>query len=63
MSVAAALCSRQWASVQQKKIHMRSVRPNPSLNLSRYGMPRLAASASLWHFACAASRVMPPLSG
>jgi hypothetical protein len=39
------------------------VLPNNSLNLSRYGMPRLAATASRWHFACAASRVMPPLSG
>jgi hypothetical protein len=39
------------------------VLPNPSLNLSRYGMPRLAAPASRWHFAYAASRVLPPLSG
>jgi hypothetical protein len=39
------------------------LRPNPSLNLIRYGMPRLAATASRWHFACAASRVIPPLSG
>jgi hypothetical protein len=37
--------------------------PNPSLNLSRYGMPRLAATASRWHSAFAASRVMPTLSG
>jgi hypothetical protein len=41
----------------------KTVLPNPSLNLSRYGMPRLAASASRWHFAYAARRVMPPLSG
>jgi hypothetical protein len=40
-----------------------TVLPNPSLNLSRYGMPRLAATASRWHFAFAASRVIPPLSG
>jgi hypothetical protein len=40
-----------------------TVLPNPSLNLSRYGMPRLAATAGHWHFACAASRVIPPLSG
>jgi hypothetical protein len=39
------------------------MRPNPSLNLSRYGMPRLAATASRRHFAYAASRVIPPLSG
>jgi hypothetical protein len=41
----------------------KTVLPNPSLNLSRYGMPRLAATASRWHFAFAASRVMPSLSG
>jgi hypothetical protein len=41
----------------------RTVLPNPSLNLSRYGMPRLAAPASRWHFAFAASRVIPTLSG
>jgi hypothetical protein len=39
------------------------VLPNTSLNLSRYGMPRLAATASRWHCACAASRVMPTLAG
>jgi hypothetical protein len=44
-------------------IKARTVLPNPSLNLSRYGMPRLAATAGRWHFACAASRVIPPLSG
>jgi hypothetical protein len=37
--------------------------PNPSLNLSRYGMPRLAATADRWQFASAASHIMPPLSG
>jgi hypothetical protein len=40
-----------------------TVLPNPSLNLSRYGMPRLAAPAIRWHFAYAASRVIPSLSG
>jgi hypothetical protein len=44
-------------------IEAQTVLPNPSLNLSRYGMPRLAATASRWHFAYAATRVMPPLSG
>jgi hypothetical protein len=44
-------------------MRVRKVLPNPSLNLSRYGMPRLAATASRWHFAFAASRVIPPLSG
>jgi hypothetical protein len=41
----------------------KAVLPNTSLNLSRYGMPRLAATAGRWHFACAASRVMPTLAG
>jgi hypothetical protein len=41
----------------------KTVLPNTSLNLSRYGMLRLAATASRWHFACAASRIMPPFAG
>lgn len=33
--------------------------PNPSLNWTRYGRPRLAAPGQLWYCPYAASRVLP----
>jgi hypothetical protein len=62
------LILRRWLARWQQELFLYTVPslsalPNYSLNLSRYGMPRLAATASRWHCACAASHVMPPLSG
>jgi len=37
--------------------------PNPSLNLTRYGRPRLAAPGLVWYCPSAASRVPPTRSG
>jgi hypothetical protein len=54
-------CFAHESPAFHKKV--RPVLPNRSLNLSRYGMPRLAATASRWHFAFAASHVMPSLAG
>jgi hypothetical protein len=62
------LILRCWLARWQQELLLYTVPslsapPNYSLNLRRYGMPRLAATASRWHCAFAASRVMPPLSG
>jgi hypothetical protein len=62
------LILRRWLARWNRWLFLYSVPslnapPNYSLNLIRYGMPRLAATASRWHCASAASRVMPPLSG
>jgi hypothetical protein len=62
------LILRRWLARWQQELFLYTVPslsapPNYSLNLSRYGMPRLAATAGRWHFASAASHVIPPLSG
>ena len=42
---------------------LRNRPPNPSLNLTRYGMRRLAATVLVHHCSFAASRRMPPQAG